>query len=574
MKSKPQQQKEPQPRADVEVGDHLYVHHQGQPCTGVVHAHGKHGVTVEVDGKRHQVKWDKVLGHKKRAQQRYTVIEQGEDGMLVEDAQGKRRFVAVPNEAKDDPMVAKSFGQRPVLLFMKANGAPPSAGLSKKQITDKNGVQTTRWVSTAAGGPPAQKGQHVGFQNGDHKGHGEVTAAGQHGVTVKDAAGGEHRVHHEKITHHWQGDGAPDASPHKNELEDAAAETESRRGQAKKLAEGKDAVELKHPDGKRYALAGKDASKPGGYRITHFDEKGPIGHGERASLEDAVHSGLEAGYEAVQPDKNSTKPFFDEADIKDLPHPKKFRHTAFKNWEEAEAKAPEARDQFHAILKGLGQKLGFEEPAGGPDEMTPEMLSNDKKFMFMGPIKKQSKSTDKVMNDYKGDWGGLKDLVRATVAVKTVDDVHNLLAGLKESGVKMLQQPKDNMTSGTPDGYRDINLILAAPNGMPVELQVQVKAITKAKSEGHEFYNENIAISQRNADKENFEDWSPKDRQEFAKNRDAQKRIYGKAWAEATGMPNDGPAATNDAEKQQQTLQKSHSSNMIIFVKGVRHAVH
>jgi hypothetical protein len=147
--------------------------------------------------------------------------------------------------------------------------------------------------------------------------------------------------------------------------------------------------------------------------------------------------------------------------------------------------------------------------------------------------------------------------------------VHSLLAGLKESGVKMLQRPKDNMTSGTPDGYRDINLILAAPNGMPVELQVQVKAITKAKSEGHEFYNENIAIEQRNKGKP-FTDWSPKDRQEFAKNRDAQKKIYGRAWETATGTANPNQ---NDADMQQEPLQKSRVSNMIMFVKGIKYAV-
>ena len=350
------------------------------------------------------------------------------------------------------------------------------------------------------GGPPAQKGQHVGFANGEHKGHGEVVAAGQHGVTVRDQAGGEHRVHHEKVTHHWQGDGAPDASPHEQ------------------------------------PAAAPSTPAPGASSAAN-------------------------------------KPFFDEADIKDLPDPKKWRHTAFKSWEEAEAKAPEARDQFHAILKGLGQKLGFEEPeGGGPDQMTPEMLNNDQKFMFMGPIKKQDKSTKKVMNDYGGDWGGLKDLVRATVAVKTVEDVHSLLAGLKEAGVKMGQRPKDNMTNGTPDGYRDINLIMLAPNGLPVELQVQVKAITKAKSEGHEFYNENIAIEQRNKGKD-FADWSTKDRQEFAKNRDAQKKIYGRAWATATGIPFDDGSGSNDAKKQQEPLQKSAHSNMIMFVKGIKHAV-
>ena len=487
---------EPEPKPGVEVGDEIYIHHKGQPCTGRVKAHGRHGVTVDVAGAAAQVKWEHVLGHKKRALQRYAVVDQGEDGMLVQDGTGRRRYVATPNDAKEDPMVAKSF-TRPVMLFAKASapgtyaGAP---GLQKKQITDKRGVQTTKWVKTDQGSPPAQRGQHVGFQNGAHRGHGQVTASGKHGVTVRDAEGGDHRVHHEKVTHHWGGDDKPDASPHTGEAPAAPAAP------------------------------------------------------------------------------SANKPFFDDADTKDLPDPKKFRHTAFNSWEEAEAKAPEARDQFHAILKGLGQKLGIEEPQGGPDAMTPAMLGNDSRYMFMGPLKKQDKSTKKVLSDYGGDWGGLKDLVRATVAVKTVDDVHSLLAGLKEAGVKMLQRPKDNMTAGTPDGYRDINLIMAAPNGMPVELQVQVKAITRAKSEGHEFYNENIAIEQRNKGKA-LPDWSEKDRQEFANNRAQQNKIYGKAWGEATGVPYVDPMERNDAGKQQQPLQKSAASNMIMFFKGVNHAV-
>ena len=206
--------KAPEPRGDVEIGDHLYVHHGGQPCTGRVICHGAHGVTVEVDGKHQRVKWDKVLGHKQRVPQRYSIVDHGEDGMLVEDAKGRRRYIGTPNESKEDPMVAKSLSRRPVLLFTKAEGAPPGAGLSKKVLTDKNGAQTTRWVKVDKGGPPAQRGQHIGFENGEHRGHGEVTAAGQDGVTVRDPKGGEHRVHHDKITHHWGGDGAPDRSPH------------------------------------------------------------------------------------------------------------------------------------------------------------------------------------------------------------------------------------------------------------------------------------------------------------------------------------------------------------------------
>lgn len=219
MTFKPEKPQDPEPRPGVEVGDHLYVHHKGQPCTGRVVSHGRHGVTVDIDKQHHKVKWDKVLGHKQRAQQRFSVVDQGEDGMLVEDAQGRRRFIGVPNESKEDPMVTKSAAARPVLLFTKS--APSTyvggPGLQKKQVTDKNGVQTTRWVSVDRGGPPAQKGQHVGFENGEHKGHGQVVAAGRRGVTVKDAAGGEHRVHHEKITHHWQGEGSPNQSPHQTD---------------------------------------------------------------------------------------------------------------------------------------------------------------------------------------------------------------------------------------------------------------------------------------------------------------------------------------------------------------------
>lgn len=231
MTYKPQPPKEPEPKPGVEVGDHLYVHHKGQPCTGLVKSHGRHGVTVEIGGQHHKVKWEHVLGHKKRALQRYSVVDEGEDGMLVQDGTGRRRFIATPNESKEDPMVAKSYGYTRPVLFIKANGAPPGPGLQQKKVTDKNGVQTTKWVRIDRGGPPAQKGQYIGFANGEHKGHGEVTASGRDGVRVKDGAGGQHLVTHDKVTHHWGGDGAPDASPHV----DAAAQTQERHQQYAKM---------------------------------------------------------------------------------------------------------------------------------------------------------------------------------------------------------------------------------------------------------------------------------------------------------------------------------------------------
>lgn len=207
----PKPQKEPGPRGDIEVGDHLYVHHQGQPYTGVVRAHGRHGCTVEIDGQHHKVKWSGVLGHKKRAQQRYEVLDHGEDGMLVQDASGKRRFIKITNDSKENPMVAKSFDPRRSVLFFKSEVAAP-AKPEKKPSGD--------WTEAQQGAAPAQAGQHVAFRNGEFRGHGRVAASGEHGVTVQDQKGGQHRVLHDQITHHWSGDGEPSKAPPADEQDD------------------------------------------------------------------------------------------------------------------------------------------------------------------------------------------------------------------------------------------------------------------------------------------------------------------------------------------------------------------
>ena len=51
MTPKPQPPKDaPEPKPGVELGDYLYVHHQGQPCTGKVLAHGVLEIPRSSDG--------------------------------------------------------------------------------------------------------------------------------------------------------------------------------------------------------------------------------------------------------------------------------------------------------------------------------------------------------------------------------------------------------------------------------------------------------------------------------------------------------------------------------------------
>lgn len=214
-------------RSDVEAGDDVYVHHERGPCCARVVAHGKHGCTVEIDGKQHKVRWARVLGHKRRAPQKFAVVDEGEDGMLVEDSRGRRRFIHVPNASREDPMVVKA--QRPMLLFVKSeSGDGPIAnrpGLTQKKITDRTGRQQTKWVRVDKGESKGERrggqeedavgaaqgygthnlqaGDKVSFKAGDFEGSGTIVGEpGADGAHVKDASGRVHQVRWSEITGH------------------------------------------------------------------------------------------------------------------------------------------------------------------------------------------------------------------------------------------------------------------------------------------------------------------------------------------------------------------------------------
>lgn len=625
---------EPVPKPGVIVGDEVYCHHPKGAHAGRVIAHGKHGVTLEGG---HRVRWEHVLGHKRRAGQEFTVVDEGEDGCIVQDKNGLRQFVAVPPEAREEQMVVKAgMGQR-LALFTKAEGGTPymgRPGLTKKVITDKRGVQTTRWVRTTPEDAHPLVGHHVGWQNGDVRAHGRVASVGKDGAMVHDQSGGVHAVRHEHITHHWRDKAPPDRSPHEAPDRPGYAprqDGETDKAYAKRAVDTGDAVHDLPEDHGRYfhtegaATVGIDklhstktddenqqggdngakrmlaayhgvlgkrapitvmphATKPGHHEVvdgngtlTSAKRLGwkslPVNHvsreqGEAMMAADKAREAAKAATAAMPAGKR----FFDPKEVEALPSSKTWRHTAFKSWEEAEAKGPESLEQYTKILSDLAKSLGFKQgPAGGPDRMTDEHIENGDSYLFMGPLKKKEKADGKVRTDYAGDWSKLKDYVRATIAVRSVDDVHKAIGALKASGLKLAQAPKDNMTAGTADGYRDINMVVLLPNGMPAELQLQVKRITKAKAAAHGLYNENVALEQKNkeAGHEDISQWPPGDRQKFAANRSRQREIYGDAWAKVPGSdaypdPAAGRKAARDAEAP---LQKSQPSPIIIFGK-------
>lgn len=226
MSTKPPRKDEPVPNPDVTVGDEVYFQHKAGPQAAKVAATGRHGITVHHENKHHRVKWEHVLGHKKRVAQKYNVLDEGEDGLIVADEKGQRRYINVPPEARGEKMVLdKSFSDSGrIVFFAKAGPIANRPGLALQEVQHKDGTRGKHWVRTTKELPKVQPGsgqpepkavpKHVGFQNGEHKGHGKVIASGEHGHTVQDAAGGKHRVPHDAVTHEWHHDDAPDKSPH------------------------------------------------------------------------------------------------------------------------------------------------------------------------------------------------------------------------------------------------------------------------------------------------------------------------------------------------------------------------
>lgn len=236
-----------QRKPGVEVGDCVYFKLGDQHTHGRVVSHGEHGCHIDHDGGRARVYWSDILGHKQRAAMDGKVVDRGEDGFLMEDGRGRRRFVMgelpepEPEKRDDTPddhqaLISEIHERTPMtksiippagrLLFFKGGPIANRPGLTKKTITDKTGHQTTRWVranpkqagndngakkdpdpndtrgsAAGYGTHDIQPGAKVKFQAGEHKGEGEVVAVGKHGVTAKDSTGREHQVHHHEITH-------------------------------------------------------------------------------------------------------------------------------------------------------------------------------------------------------------------------------------------------------------------------------------------------------------------------------------------------------------------------------------
>ena len=463
--------KQPKPKAQtpvpgVEVGDHVYIKHPTRgPIAVKVLAHGPEGMTGECDqGKRHQCPWDSMLGTKARMLHDYTVVDRGADGAILSDSKGKRRYLEAPLggaespetmptgpaqevhplDVQDDPLMggidrlhkSEEFPANARVIFLKGGPIANKAGLALKDVTDKGGHQTKRWVKTmkdqphprkpgaadegGAEKPPMNHGDVVQFRHGDVQGKGKILSSGGDGVTLQDADGREHQVKHEHLT-----------------------------GPADGEAAGKDGNQAAvAPDAKPQADAGATPENP--------------------------------------------PPLFDAAATEGLP---KDTTQSIKDEKELFAKSTEALSQLQEWLdkgKGVASQLGYKTMTQAMDDVD---FTAPGGMLFIAPVKGSKRAAEKVESDYGGDWSKLLDTVRCSIAVDSYEEIKSTLAALQKSGMKLARMPKDRFSKPLPVGYRDCLMNVTLPNGLIGEVQLHVKPMLAAKAEGHHHYEVERALN-------------------------------------------------------------------------------
>jgi ppGpp synthetase/RelA/SpoT-type nucleotidyltranferase len=133
------------------------------------------------------------------------------------------------------------------------------------------------------------------------------------------------------------------------------------------------------------------------------------------------------------------------------------------------AKAKQTKPIFDARVKDIAQSVG-----------------GDAKI---GKLKAARRVIEKAVNEYNGDYGKIKDMVRATIIVDTVEDAV-AAADFVRTRFDIMPNGERNMLVGeavSPDGYRDIKFNVVM-DGTVGEVQINTRAMMAAKDTAHDLY--------------------------------------------------------------------------------------
>jgi hypothetical protein len=143
--------------------------------------------------------------------------------------------------------------------------------------------------------------------------------------------------------------------------------------------------------------------------------------------------------------------------------------------------APAAKAEFDSLVSAIGKDVGAE--------------------VLLAKLKGVPRALEKTLADYRGDVTQLRDMVRGTLVVDSLEAAAKAVAAVKAKfgNVTKLRDKLSDSSQVRPDGYRDIN-INATVRGQAVELQINVREMMEAKDgPGHKLYEKQRTIEARAA---------------------------------------------------------------------------
>ncbi len=150
------------------------------------------------------------------------------------------------------------------------------------------------------------------------------------------------------------------------------------------------------------------------------------------------------------------------------------------------------------------------------------------------PLKGAPRALAKVVADYNGNPGRIKDLLRATVVVDSVDDARAAVALIRQR-FEIAGKPRDlfDPAARPADGYRDAKFnVRVGPDGHVAEVQVNLPGMLAAKEKAHALYEEREALDR--SVKRAQRDPTPEETARLADLNARMRAIYDDAWNAAS----------------------------------------
>lgn len=244
--------------------------------------------------------------------------------------------------------------------------------------------------------------------------------------------------------------------------------------------------------------------------------------------------------EKQKPSKEKVPSLFTEKE-RNLPNKSQKERKPEKLFAQAK-KAHEEQLDWLNRGKGIDRTIGAEvvrvdslvKEGGDIPGSIDKALKSGKPVIIIGPPKEQKRSEEKVRTNFNGDWGQLKDIVRASVVVPDFASMDNMVKELKKSGMKLASAPLDRFANPTEAGYRDLKLDVEYEDGHIGELQLHVRPVMEVKEQAHKMY-EQVRTIQAKAKEEGRTSLSEEEQKIVDGANKQMKSLYNKAWEQALG---------------------------------------